>query len=142
MPQLIAALLIALAGFGSAWQIQQWRLDARELEHVTQINTAQRQAFDSAVERERVVAKAQNAAARRAADLRVSADGARIAVVSLHDASAAALLAGSASLSACTERAAAFSELLGAMAAAGGAVSEKADRHASDAQTLIDAWPK
>lgn len=140
--QLIIAALIAAAGFGSAWQIQSWRADAKENERAQQQLVDQRQSAATAIRRADNVITATNAATVRDAGLRRDADGARGALVGLSDAADSALRASGASLDACLVRAATFSELLGTVAAEGGDLAQKADRHANDAKTLMDAWPK
>ena len=141
---LYIASTVATAIISSActYQIQQWRFDARELEHAEQTLVAARQAADAALERERVVTKAQNLAALRLRDLRASVDSGRVAIVSLHDAASDALRSAETSHAACLERANTFSVVLGTMAATGGEIAAKADLHASDLQTLTDAWLK
>ena len=141
-PQLIIAALIAAAGFGSAWTLQNWRYGAKENERAKQELVDQRNAATTAIRRTETVISASNAATVRATALRRDADGARTALVGLSDAADSALRASSTSLDACTQRVATFSQLLGTMAAAGGEIAGKADRHASDAKTLADAWPK
>lgn len=141
-PQLIVAGVIALGSFGTAWKVQDWRYGAKEAERAEQVLENERLAAKGAIRRQDAVIAAQSAAAVRSAALRRDADGARVAAISLHDAAAAAMRDASVSHAACTERAAALSDVLGTVEAAGRAVSEKADRHALDAQMLVEAWPR
>lgn len=141
-PQIIIAAVIAAIGFGGGWKIQEWRYGAKENERAKQVLVDQRLAAATAIRRADNVIEAQSAAAVRAVGLRRAADGSRAALVGLHDAAASALRAASASQAACLERATALSELLGTVAAAGGDMAEKADRHANDVRTLSEAWPK
>lgn len=141
-PQLIIAALIAAAGFGSAWQIQSWRADAKEKDRVEQELVDQRNAATTAIRRTEAVIQAQSAATVRDGVLRRDAAGARDALVGLSLATEQALRDAATTHAACTERARALGVVLGTVAAAGGEVSAKADRHASDAKTLTDAWPR
>lgn len=141
-PQLIVAGVIALGSFGTAWRIQDWRYQAKEAEHAEQQLANERSAATAAIRRTETVIQAQSAAAVRSAALRRDADGARVAAISLHDAAAAAMRDAAVSHAACTERATALGDVLGTVEAAGRAVSEKADRHALDAQMLVEAWPR
>ena len=141
-PQLIIAALIAAAGFGSAWQIQSWRFDAKEKDYAQQALADQRSAATAAIRRTETVIQAQSAATVRDGVLRRDAAGARTALVGLSLATEQALRDAATTHAACTERASALGELLGTVASAGGDIAGKADRHANDAKTLIDAWPK
>lgn len=142
MPQLIVALFITVISFGSAWTIQSWRFDARELEHVTQANLAQRQAADAAIARERDVAKAQNAAALRLRHLRAAADSSRASLISLSDAADSAMRSAEASHDACLVTAAAERVVLNQCGDRYRSLAEIADRHASDIQMMQEAWQK
>ncbi len=141
-PQLIVAGVIALGSFGTAWKVQEWRYQAKEAEHAEQQLANERSAATAAIRRTETVIQAQSAAAVRSAALRRDADGARAAAISLHDAAAAAMRDASVSHAACTERASALGDVLGAVEAAGRSMAEKADRHALDAETLSAAWPR
>lgn len=145
-PQLIIAGVIAASsaatGFAGAWKIQSLRADAREKQHVEQQLENQRLVAKTITRQDQAVIAAQNNATVRAVALRNDVTAGRVALVGLHDATAAALRAAESSHAACTERAAALAELSGAMASAGTELAAKAGRHASDVQTLIDGWPK
>ena len=141
-PQLIIAALIAVAGFGAAYKIQDWRMDAKEKEHVEQILDAERRAAAKALRNQETVIAAQSEAARRSADLRRDAAGARAAADGLRSATDQTLRDAAASLDACTVRAAAISQLLNQCGSAYQELGTIADRHASDIKTLMDAWPK
>jgi hypothetical protein len=140
-PQLIIAAVIAAVSFGGAWQIQSWRFTAKENERAQQQLADQRSSAAGAIRRADNVIAAQSAATSRDAVLRRDAAGARTALVGLHDATEQAMRDAAATHAACVERTATLSELLRAVAQAGGEVSAQADRHANDAQTLIEAWP-
>jgi len=140
--QLIAAAVLALAAFGSAWQIQDWRYGAKEQENAQHQLAAQRQAAATAVRRVDNVIEAQNAAAVRDRGLRIDAAGARTALVGLHAAAADAMRAAAASHDACVDRAAAIGDVLKESTDRYAELGQKADRHASDVKTLTDAWPR
>ena len=141
-PQIIIAAVIAAGGFGAGWKIQSWRYGAKETARVQQTLADQRLAAATAIRRADNVIQAQSAAAGRAADLRRDADGSRAALVSLSQSADAALRAASASHNACLDRAAAIRVVLDQCGAAHQELGERADRHASDVKTLMDAWPK
>lgn len=135
----LVAATIAATG---AWKVQDWRYTAKEAERAEQQLENERLAAKGAIRRQDAVIAAQSAAAVRERNLRNDAAGAHVAVVSLHDAAAQALRDAATSHAACTERATAFSVVLGTMADAGREIAVKADRHASDAVMLRDAWPQ
>lgn len=141
-PQLIIAALIAAAGFGTAWKIQGFRMDAKEKEHVEQQFESERSAAKTAIRRVETVIEAQNAAANRERDLRGAAAGARAALVGLSSSADQALRDAATSHAACTERAAAIRVVLDQCGAAYQELGAVADRHVSDIQTLVAAWPK
>lgn len=141
-PQLIAAAVIAATSFVGGWTLQSWRYGAKENARAQQTLADQRLAAAVSIRRADNVIEAQRLAAGRAVDLRRSADGATVALVSLHDATAAAMRDAEVTHAACLNRAATLGGLLDAMGAAGGELAQKAGRHASDVKTLSDAWPK
>lgn len=136
-----AILAAALSATGT-WKIQQWRMDAKEKEHVEQILDAERRAAAKAIRNQETVIAAQSEAARRAADLRRDAAGAMAAADGLRSATDQTLRDAAASLDACTLRANALGELFITVEEAGRGMAQKADLHASDLKTLMDAWPK
>jgi hypothetical protein len=129
-----------------AWNVQAWRYDA----HISKINAhhasesakaeanarAQEASFNQQLQ------DAQNAATKRETKLRADADAARRTVdglrgtlyqfrASLPSASSTALIA----------RADTAAELLGTCIDEYRSVAQSADRHASDAMMLLEAWP-
>lgn len=89
------------------------------------------------------VVKAQNDAKKREADLRSAADAARSESDGLHgDLEALRADYDKLSRDAVIERAAAVGAVLDQCQRQYQGVAAKADRHASDVRTLIDAWPK
>lgn len=143
---IITAVLSAAIAAASAWSYQANRYDARiasiEKTHAEAVLTAGEAARAS----ERAIATkyqgALNAATARQNDLRRHADAARAESHGLRD----TLYSFRASLPSATRttviaRADTAAELLGACAAEYQDVAAAADGHASDARTLIEAWP-
>lgn len=143
----IAALVLgaALAGLG-AWQAQALRYDARIADmrqaHAQASADAAQKAMDDTIKMQRTKDAAIQQAEQRAAQNAAAADTARRTVdglrgtlyefrASLPSASTAALIT----------RADTAAELFGACVNEYRSVAESADRHASDAVMLIEAWP-
>ena len=137
-----AAVIAALA----AWFFQDNRYTAELAEQALTHKTAELDAVSRVRSDERAITKtyqeALNAATKRETKLRADADAARRTVdglrgtlyefrASLPGASTAALIA----------RADTAAELFGACVNEYRSEAESADRHASDAVTLIEAWP-
>ena len=143
-----AAIIIAAALAGWAgWQVQGWRLGeqiaALKSQQAEAVATATREARAQESARFTNVQEAQNAAQKRAQVARADADRARGELDRLRDtirATAGGVPGESAA--ACTQRADAAGDVLGQCAAAYSELAAVADRHASDARTLIEAWPK
>lgn len=140
-PLILSALISAVLASSSAWKIQSWRYAAKEKARVEQVLVEQRELRVLENRRYSAAAAAQDAAVGRAVDLRRAADGSRAALISLHDAAATALREADASHAACTVRAATLSGLLADSTKEYRDLGEKASRHVSDIQTMIDAWP-
>jgi hypothetical protein len=141
-PQVIIAFIILLAGFGSAWELQSLRADSKEKAHVEQKLAAVQFSAAADIRRLDNHIEAQNKAVERERVLRRDADLLRGAVVSLSVSSSEALRAAQADHTTCIDRTVAFADVLQQCSGRYEAVVEKADRHASDVRTLIDAWPK
>lgn len=137
-----AALVAAAVAATGAWQVQNWRYAAKEKAHVEQQMADQRASAAAAIRRVDTVSQAQSDAAARLDSLRRSAGLARDELDGLRMASEAAMRTASASLDACTATAAAYSRLLNQCGAEYQALGERADGHASDVRTLMQAWPK
>ena len=143
-----AAALIAasLAGW-AGWSVQGWRLGeqiaALKTAQAEAVNTATREARAQESKRFQGVQDAQAAAQARAQAARRDADAARTELDRLRN-SVAATRGGvpGESAAACAQRADAAGDVLGQCAAAYLDLAAIADRHASDARTLIEAWPK
>ena len=143
-----AAIIIAAALAGWAgWSVQGWRLGeqiaALKTAQAEAVNTATREARAQESKRFQGVQDAQAAAQTRAVAARRDADAARTELDRLRNSVAAARggVPGE-SAAACAQRADAAGDVLGQCAAAYSDLAAIADRHASDARTLIEAWPK
>ena len=145
-PQLIVAGIIATAsaatGFGAAWQIQSWRADSEEKDRVEATLENQRLIGATRTRNDQAVINAVNNGVARSTALRRDSDSARAAADSLRDEITRTVRDASASLAACTVRTAALGELCAAATESHRQLAEKADRHASDIRTIIEAWPK
>lgn len=144
----IAAVLAGAAlAFGAGWKVNGWRMG----EQIAEMQREQIAAVSSQNEvyrlKERAMNKkvedARNEAIQREARIRSAAAGARNAADSLRD-ELADLRRRIPSLTgeALRERADTLAELFGACTAEYREMAEAADRHASDAKTLSDAWPE
>ena len=141
------ALAATLIGATGAWQVQGWRLGeqiaALKSAQAEALNTATREARATESRRYQGVQDAQAAAQARAQAARRDADAARSELDRLRN-DIAATRGGvpGESTAACAQRADAAADVLGQCAAAYSDLAAIADRHASDARTLIEAWPK
>ena len=143
-----AAIIIAatLAGW-AGWSVQGWRLGeqiaALKTAQAEAVNTATREARAQESKRFQGVQDAQAAAQTRAQAARRDADAARTELDRLRGTLSIARggVPGE-STAACTQRADAAGDVLGQCAAAYSDLAAIADRHASDARTLIESWPK
>ena len=142
-----AALLGASIAAVGAYKVQDWRYTGQ----INQIKAAQAEAVNTATREARAqesarftnVQEAQNAAQKRAQVARADADRARGELDRLRDTirATAGGVPGESTAS-CTQRADTSADLLGQCAAAYLDLAAIADRHANDARTLIEAWPK
>lgn len=143
-----AAIIIAAALAGWAgWSVQGWRMGeqiaALKTAQAEAVNTATREARAQESKRFQGVQDAQAAAQTRAVAARRDADAARTELDRLRGTLSIARggVPGE-SAAACAQRADAAGDVLGQCAAAYSDLAAVADRHASDARTLIEAWPK
>ena len=137
-----AALIAASIAATGAWQIQNWRFDAKEKAHAEQKLVEVRQSAAAAIRQLDNVLLAQNAGAARAIRLRSDLDSSRSELDRLRNAVARTMPGAGSAPGACPNRADPARELLAACAAELVEMGGIADRHASDAKTLTDAWPK
>jgi hypothetical protein len=143
-----AAAIIAasLAGW-AGWSVQGWRLGeqiaALKTAQAEAVNTATREARAQESARFKGVQDAQAAAQTRAQVARRDADRARGELDRMRDTLSATRggVPGE-STAACAVRADAAADVLAQCGAAYQDLAAIADRHASDARTLIEAWPK
>ena len=142
-----AALLGASIAAVGAYKVQDWRYTGQ----INQIKAAQAEAVNTATREARAqesarfkgVQDAQAAAQTRAQVARRDADRARSELDRMRDTLSATRggVPGE-STAACTQRADAAADVLSQCGAAYLDLAAIADRHASDARTLIEAWPK
>ena len=144
----LAAAIVAgaLAGW-AGWSVQGWRMgeqiEAIKSKQAEAVATATREARAQESARFTNVQEAQHAATKRAQTARLDADRARTELDRLRDqlATTRGGVPGE-SAAACAQRADAGANVLAQCAAAYLDLAAIADRHASDARTLIEAWPK
>lgn len=142
-----AAILAAALAFWGGWSTQGWRLGeqiaALKAQQAEAVNTAAREARAQESARFKGVQDAQTAAQNRAQAARADSDRARGELDRLRDQLAATRggLPGE-SPAACSQRADTSADVLGQCATAYLDLAAIADRHASDARTLIEAWPR
>lgn len=141
-PQLLITALIAAAGFGAGWQIQAWRQNEKEKDHAEQKLVEVRQSAAADIRRLDNTITAQRAATTREVALRRDRDSANSKLERLRDALRSDMPGASSTGDACPVRADPARELLAACATELVEMGGIADRHASDAQSLMDAWPK
>ena len=142
---IIAAVIAATAfagGFGAAWKIQAGNINEREAQYAKQELANVRSSAASDIRRLDNAITAQNAATARSVALRRDRDSALTELGRLRLAVNSAVPSTCDAASAGTERANATNQLLLECAEQLTDLAEKADRHASDVKTLIEAWPK
>ena len=142
IPQIIIAAVIAATGFGAAWKIQDWRFDAKEKAHAEQKLAQVQHSAAADIRRLDNTITAQRAATTRAVALRRDLDSARSELERLRSAIAGTVPATSDAPCACADRTDPARQLLSACAGELQEVAGAADRHASDALMLLEAWPK
>ena len=136
-----AALISASIAATSAWQVQNWRYGAKETEREQQKLVEVQQSAATAIRQLDNVLMAQNASSARAVRLRSDLDSSRSELDRLRIA-LRAMPAADPTTGACPNRADPARELLAACAAELVEMGGIADRHASDALMLQQAWPK
>lgn len=138
----VLATVVAAVSFGGAWQIQDWRYNAKEKERVESKLAEVRVSAARDLRWVDDVFTARDEAAKRAVNHRRDADASRAAADGLHTALDTTIREAESSQAACLERTIALSELFKERTDQYREVSEKADRHVNDIQTLIQGWPK
>ena len=144
---LAAAIVAGALSAWAGWSVQGWRMGeqiaALKTAQAEAVNVATREARATESRRYQGVQDAQAAAQARAQAARRDADAARSELDRLrNDIGASRGGVPGESSAACTQRADAAGDVLGQCAAAYSELAAIADRHASDARTLIEAWPK
>lgn len=144
-PQIIIAAVIAAmgfaSGFGVAWKIQAGNINEKEAQHAKQELANVRQSAAADVRRLDNTIAAQNRSASRAVALRRDLDSARTELGRLRLAVARAMPSACDASTPGVERAVTGNQLLLECAAEITDLAGKADRHASDVKTLMEAWP-
>lgn len=135
------ALVSAGIAFAGAWQIQDWRFNTKELDRANTIQISERADAEKELHKANTVIQAQNKARQRDVLIVRAAVNSRSELERLRSESASALQAASSSLDACIAGANTSSELLIESAGRYQELAATADRHVSDIQTLMDAWP-
>jgi gamma-glutamyltranspeptidase len=139
----VAAMIIsASVGAVGAWKVQQWRMDSDEKDRLSLQIVEERELRARESRRSQHVIDAQNMARAREAKLRADADDLRIATGGLLSASEAAAARAQASHAACLNTTSTFRRVFDQCSTNYGDLAATADRHVSDIQTLIDAYPK
>lgn len=141
-PQLIIAAIIAAAGFAGGWHVQTIRYTAKEAEHEKQKLVEVQQSAATTIRQLDNVLVAQNAGAVRAIRLRTDLDSSRNELDRLRAQLAKPMPRAETSTGSCVERVDPARELLATCAEELQDLAGKADRHASDALMLQQAWPK
>ena len=137
----IAALVAAVIAAFGAWQVQDWRIDAIKTEQARQALKAIETAQAETLKLQEVKDEALRRANARASQNQIAADGARSELDRLRDTIAASDTAAP-SCPARPDAAATARALLAECAARYSDLAAKADRHASDAVTIQQAWPR
>lgn len=146
----VTALCIAslLAGFTGGWQVQGWRLGLQAHAKAVDMGKATIRQLDRAAEETATLQEAKDHAITqanaRAQTHRRAADAARAELDGLrHDLATPYPDGTDAPACAATiERARTLAELFGNCAGALEDMARKADRHASDALSLYEGWPR
>lgn len=139
---LISAGIAGAAGFGLAWQLRTGTIAEIKLEQANERISLQRAARQNTERLVTQYAAAQSNATNRSVVLRADAVSAGNAGNGLRIKTADAVRTASSDPAACADRAAALGVVFNEAVTELTALAASADRHASDAQTLIEAWPK
>lgn len=141
-PQLVIAAIIAALGFGSGWQIQSWRYGAKEKANAESKLAQVQQSAAASIRRVDNTLDAQNAATARSVGLRRDRDSAYAELDRLRAQLFRTMPGASSTTGTCPNRADPARELLATCATELVEMGGIADRHASDALMLQQAWPK
>ena len=141
-PQAIVIAITAALGMGAGWHIQTLRYTAKEAEHEQQKLVAIQQSAAASIRWMDNTLDAQNAATARSVGLRRDRDSAYAELDRLRNAVARTMPGAGSAPGACVERANTVDQLLATCATELVEMGGIADRHASDALMLLQAWPK
>ena len=141
-PYLLAALISSGIAFYGGWSVNQWRCESDQKQAIEAAAVAQRELHAVEQKRSNGVIAAQNVARTRETALRRDADSARNALDSLRTQSDAALQSARSSHDACIVTANAQAVVQSQCTTELQTLARDADGHASDAKTLMDAWPR
>jgi len=140
--QLIIAAVGFAGGFGAAWKIQAGNINEREAQHAKQELANVRQSAAADIRRLDNTIAAQNRSVARAVALRRDADSARAELGRLRNAVSSAVPSTCDASAPGVERTPPGSELLLECAEQLTDLAGKADRHAADVKSMIEAWPR
>ena len=138
---LISAAIAAAIGFGTAWQIQSWRMDADEDNRIEIAREQEREISRLESKRSLEYIDAQNRARQRESKLRMDAATASAAVAGLRRAADSAVQAARTDPLTCPDTSAAFGAVLVDISSAYSELAITCDRHVSDLKTLSETWP-
>ena len=139
---IIAGAVAGVVGFGLAWTLQAGNITQINLDAANDRIALQRTARTNLERYASQLATAQANATNRGVVLRRAADRTRDVGDGLRIKTADAVRIAASDPAACADRAAALGVVFGEAVTELTEMAGRADRHASDAQTLIEAWPK
>ena len=139
---IIAGAVAAVVGFGLAWQLQAGNITQIELDAANDRIALQRTARQNAERYVAQVATAQANATTRGVVLRAAAASASYVGDGLRIKTADAVRSAASDPAASADAAAALGAVFNQCSAELESMGAVADRHASDAQTLVDSWPR
>ena len=139
---LTSGAVSAVVGFGLAWTLQAGNIAQINLDAANERISLQRTARANAERYAAQLATAQSNATTRGVVLRRAADRTRDVGNGLRIKTADAVRIAASDPAACADRAAALGVVFGEAVTELTEMAGRADRHASDAQTLMEAWPK
>ena len=139
---LISGAISAVVGFGLAWQLQAGHITQLKLDQSDERSSIQRTARQNLERYMQTVSTAQANATTRSVALRTAADRTRDVGNGLRLQTATTVRTAASDPAASADAAAALGAVFNQCSTELESMGEVADRHASDAQTLVEAWPK
>ena len=137
--------LVLIAAFMVGAVVNGWRVKAHYQSEIAAIQAERQSERNEAERKTRLIAdqytEALNNARKRETDLRLSVDGARTELDRLRIAIKKRSAAVAASPASAVDYSIASADVFGECAAELTALAGKADGHASDLRTMIEAWP-